>query len=280
MSEALKMDPAPFLISSVRPQEHNKLTDINEILACYHPIALDEITRASLMDRRERKYLINLDQATEIIRTLAGEYHALEIEGGRIGAYETLYFDTDEFTIYLQHHNGRKNRYKLRARRYASTNVSFLEVKQKLNKGRTKKFRIETDHLVTQIESSLSGFLAGCFPYDPGTFHSLLMNTYQRITLVAPDFSERITIDLDLRYTHEDHAVTLPNVAIVELKTSQQLARSPFSHLMHQMHIRPTSFSKYCIGVSILFPGIKKNRFKEKILQIKRIINQEIQYAF
>ncbi|HWQ66971.1 MAG TPA: polyphosphate polymerase domain-containing protein [Methanospirillum sp.] len=241
---------------------------MENILACYSSISLEEMAAASLMDRREQKFLLTEQQARDIILTLSGDLRILEIEGSRMGMYETMYFDTDEFTIYLNHHNGRKNRFKLRSRRYVVSDHSFLEVKQKVNTGLTKKVRMQTDHLMTRIESGIKEFISGHIPYNPDSFTSKIFNTYRRVTLVTPDLSERITLDFDISYDHDHQCVQLPNVVIAEIKTAGKIRGSVLSTLMSQLHIRPISFSKYCIGISLLYPEVKKNRFKPKILRI------------
>ena len=62
----------------------------------------------------------------------------------------TLYFDTPDRQMYAEHQRGRKNRQKIRVRRYESSGVSFLEVKRKNNKGRTDKKRMEIADRVPQ----------------------------------------------------------------------------------------------------------------------------------
>lgn len=127
-----------------------------------------------------------------------------------------------------------------------------------MSTGLTKKVRIQTDRFLTRIEEGIKEFISGNMPYDPDEFTPKIFNTYNRITLVAPDFSERITLDFDLTYRHEEQCIRLPNVVIAEIKTEKKLRSSILSLLMHQMMIRPTSFSKYCIGISLLYDDVKK----------------------
>jgi hypothetical protein len=35
--------------------------------------------------------------------------------------------------------------------------------------------------------------------------------------------------------------------------------------------MRPDGISKYCLGVAMLYPELKSNNFKEKILKIQKI---------
>jgi hypothetical protein len=41
--------------------------------------------------------------------------------------------------------------------------------------------------------------------------------------------------------------------------------------MVKQRIIRPEGISKYCLGIALLFPEIKSNTFKEKILKIKKL---------
>ncbi len=270
MSEAAKQTYLPSSLMGI-----SEVDKINSLLFQYTHTTLDELAEAALLERKERKYLISSEQAADIIEKFKDDYYVLQIESQRVGRYETLYFDTDDMMIYMQHHNGRKNRYKLRSRLYASTGISFMEVKHKVNTGKTKKSRIETEKMVLDITPDLNEFLSNNFPYCPEEFHPQILNTYNRVTLVAKDHSERITIDFDLTFSHYGETVKLPKIAVVELKTGKRIDASPFEHMMREIHVRSTSFSKYCIGVALLFPNVKKNRFKSKIMQIKRMTGSD-----
>lgn len=248
------------------------LLSLSSILSCFQPVHLSDISDASLMDRREEKFLITEDQALEILRTLPQDYHVLEIEGARICGYETLYFDTERYETYLQHHNGRLNRYKVRSRRYQSTDQSFFEVKQKVNTGRSIKRRIPTEGMVTRIESYLRDFISTCYPED-ADFIPQLFNTYSRVTLVSPDHAERVTLDFNLSYSHEQKGVCLAGLVIVEVKIPERGTFSPIRSVFRVMRIRSSSFSKYCIGVSLLCDDVKKNRFKPKLKRISGMIS-------
>lgn len=251
------------------------LQDMNVILSCYNSVSLSEMEGAALMDRCEEKYILTGDEAVDVLRTLPADYYVLEIEGSRYMGYETCYFDTDEYDTYLQHHNGKLNRYKIRSRRYEVTNESFFEVKQKSNTGRSNKKRISTERFVTRIETSLMGFLHDCYPYPTEGFSPRILNNYNRITLVSQDLSERVTLDFELSYLHNSRQITLPNIVIVEVKTPCRRAKSPIRLLLRNMRIRPSSFSKYCIGVSLLCPDVKNNRFRSKLHQICKMMSSE-----
>jgi hypothetical protein len=55
---------------------------------------------------------------------------------------------------------------------------------------------------------------------------------------------------------------------IAEIKQARLGPRSPFTHQLKQIGVRPGGFSKYCIGSTLLNPTLKQNRFKPNLLQI------------
>ena len=62
-------------------------------------------------------------------------------DGKLIHDYKSLYYDTEDWKFYLDHHNGRVNRNKIRFREYVGSKLTFLEIKLKNNKGKTIKKR-------------------------------------------------------------------------------------------------------------------------------------------
>ena len=100
----------------------------------------------------------------------------------------------------------------------------------------------------------------------PDSLEAKLWVDYTRITLAGRN--ERLTIDLDLHYSFDGEAVSLPGLVIAELKTAGRPQTSPFAQLMRQRLVRPHSFSKYCIGASLLYPWLKHNRFSRTLRQI------------
>jgi hypothetical protein len=78
---------------------------------------LDE-TGARLLNRVESKYLMTVGQCMDFLTGISDLYRVLEVRNTRIGRYETIYFDNDSFITYLQHHNRKGTRYKLRYRHY------------------------------------------------------------------------------------------------------------------------------------------------------------------
>ena len=118
-------------------------TQINELLEHLEPITLEQMSEIRLMNRTDTKFVTNKEKLIELLRLAQGKYYAQVIEGQKVGNYMTTYWDTEGHDFYLEHHNGRTPRQKVRVRTYLDSDITFLEVKTKNNHGRTKKKRVE-----------------------------------------------------------------------------------------------------------------------------------------
>ncbi|MDX1558520.1 MAG: polyphosphate polymerase domain-containing protein [Marinobacter sp.] len=226
--------------------------------------SLADQMQARLMNRVDTKYLVPAHLLDACLRGLEDHYSILEIDGNRRFTYDTLYFDTPGRQLYLDHHNGKLNRFKLRVRHYRETGDSFLEVKKKSNRERTIKNRLPltsrslgNDQVNPFLEEHLGLPVAGMLP--------ALFVGYHRMTLMSPRGTERITMDTELGFHSPDRrsGLSLPNVAVVEVKYDRKIPCSPLLERLGQLGCRPLQFSKYCIGTSLLFGHeCKTNRFK------------------
>lgn len=246
---------------------------LSSVISEFESISLPELdeTKARLLTRVESKHLMTLGQCSELVRTLTGSYRVLEIQDARIGRYETMYYDTPSFLTYLQHHNRKGNRYKLRLRHYDTSDETYLEVKKKNNKGSTEKSRIRTSWSSSGFLPDQVEFLRSVFPYDCRSFHPVLWTMYNRLTLVSRKSPERITLDTGITFGDGQNVISYPNLVIGEIKYEKGVKDSPALLALHGMSIRKRAFSKYCIGVSLLYSWLKHNRFKENLLYVARL---------
>ena len=83
--------------------------------------------------------------------------------------------------------------------------------------------------------------------------------------------TERLTIDSCLRFHNLENGnkVILPDLAIIELKRGSN-ASSPVAQILNRLQIRPSGFSKYCIGMALTDPLLRQNRFKPRLKSIAR----------
>lgn len=246
--------------------------DILNKLNQFNPITLAEMDGVKLMDRTDTKFIFNIAQLSEILEEATAFYKILSIEDNRISRYKTLYFDTQNFSLYNQHHAGKLNRYKIRHRTYVESNLGFLEVKFKNNKGRTLKTRIKELEVPKLNSGKAFEFLKKTLPFDPLILLPKIWINYSRITLVNKISAERLTLDLNLEFEREGKTELLNQLVIAEVKQDSKVA-SPFIAMMRNKHIREGSISKYCFGIASSYPEVKKNNFKPKLSNVKKIIN-------
>jgi hypothetical protein len=244
---------------------------LSPLLARLEPIGLPELDGVALLNRTDTKFLLTLEQLADALAALGDRYRVLAIDDLRLSPYQTVYFDSADFALYLRHHAGKKNRHKVRSRRYLATGQSFFELKLKTNKDRTIKHRLPTQTLTTALTSEAGAFLGAQLAEAAAPLEPKLANSFSRVTLVSAGAPERLTIDLDLRFHGEGRSIGLPQLAIAEVKQGDRGQGSAFMGLMQEAHIHPVSFSKYCIGVALLYPQVKHNRFKPQLRQIARL---------
>lgn len=171
------------------------MTDLNAILNNFTPISLKEMDRVKLQNRVDTKFVFETKLLPKILTDIKDDYAVLEIKGLRYNNYKTLYFDTEALTCYLQHHNGKANRYKIRFRNYVESKLNFLEIKLKNNKGRTIKFRTQTDSIETDLSDQSKSFIRESTFFNGEELMPVLWNNFTRITLVNKTINERLTID-------------------------------------------------------------------------------------
>ena len=110
------------------------MNSIDQLKSSFDPISLKEMDGVKLMNRKDTKFIFNEEILPELLEALKDNYNILEISKKRESQYKTMYFDTDDFKFYIQHHNGKLNRHKVRYRQYADVGTTYLEVKFKSNK--------------------------------------------------------------------------------------------------------------------------------------------------
>jgi hypothetical protein len=238
----------------------------------FNSITLPEMDGVKLMDRTDTKFTFNINELPVILEEAKNYYRILDIQGNRISRYKTLYFDTQDFDLYNEHHCGKLNRYKIRHRTYVESNIGFLEVKFKNNKGRTLKTRIKEIEVPELNTGKAFEFLKKTLPFDPLILLPKIWINYSRITLVNRISAERLTLDLSLEFEKDGKTELLDQLVIAEVKQDSKIA-SPFVTMMRNKHIREGSISKYCFGVASSYTEVKKNNFKGKLSNVKKIIN-------
>lgn len=164
---------------------------------------LDRIAAVRLMNRVDTKYLVDERRCMELLELAADQYYVQIIDDCRACRYATLYYDTPQWDMYHLHHNRRLTRQKIRTRTYVETGVTYLEVKNKSNKGRTHKRRMALDRSLfaaAATDTAAADFLRREARYAPETLSPSLATRFVRVTLVNRAMTERLTIDFDLHF--------------------------------------------------------------------------------
>jgi len=246
-------------------------SQLHLILESFDPITLEEMDNVKLMNRVDTKFVFTFDTLLAILPQLNSYYKILLIEGKKTPSYESIYYDDNNLNFYNDHHRKRLNRFKVRYRKYIESNIAFLEVKHK-NKGRTNKSRILVDGLHSEMPKEHSDFV-----YSTGVpkkkLKAILVNKFNRMTLVGKTMNERLTLDINLEFKSTDSNYQMTNIVIAELKQKKVSRKSPFFKITKESQIRPYRISKYCIGLINLLgeENLKHNRFKKKLLKLNKI---------
>ena len=263
---------------------------MQDLLNYFPPITLSEMKSVKLLNRIDTKYVTTRRKLMMFLELARNEYFVQDCQGRRLMPYHTIYLDTPQLTMYHEHQRGKKHRYKVRMRTYENDMATFIEVKDKSNKGRTRKKRIEKDDMLwapehdgntiadtlTPDEVRAHTFVQQLVPYDADMLLPTIENRFRRITLVNKAMTERLTIDLDLRFHNNINGndQQLPDIVVIELKRDG-LIPSPAIGLLRQLRIKQQGFSKMAIGMALTSPDLKQNLFKERIRLIQRLTGSE-----
>lgn len=246
--------------------------DIAKILERFNPVGLEEMNSVRLMNRTDSKFIFSVYKLPELLKLAVNQYHILQIDHQRDFLYETTYMDSTDFLFFNQHVNGKLPRFKVRYRRYEHSGQSFLEVKCKTSKNNTIKNRIISKLTENNFDSRGIKFIIDHIPIDAASLKPVLTTSFIRLTLVGLETLERITIDYNLSFSdNAGKVIGLPLLAIAELKTERFNNQSVFNKLIKEFNIRQKGFSKYCIGMSLLYNLPKQNTLKRKFLFISKI---------
>ena len=245
------------------------------------PVTLDQMKAVKLMNRIDAKFLT--DEATlrgVLSDAAAAGYRVLVTEGERTSPYQTVYYDTPELRMFNDHHNRRLVRQKVRTRCYVRSQEAFLEIKRKNNHGRTSKKRmgIEPSQLMAfDGNDEACAYLARHSWFTAADLSPVLETRFTRITLVNPDLTERLTIDLRLGFRNfrTGKEASLQNAVIIELKQDGRV-HSTMRGIFLDHRIKPVRVSKYCIAVTLTDPSAKSNRFKKKVRTIEKTIGNKL----
>lgn len=238
------------------------------LLIPFRPIGLKQLNAtADMLERRDNKYVIRASVLQRAIVDLMQHFDILEIDGKRDFTYDTCYFDDAAYSAYFDHHQGRRIRCKVRMRKYVDAGLCFVEVKLKYIRGMTIKERLQRPvQMHGSLDDEAQQFVETCYrdlyQREFGrTLEPSLRMRYQRVTLVAKQGGERMTVDIGVVFQdpHSSRAVGEATY-LVETKTAN--ANGIADKILRSLHQHPTnSCSKYCIAAVALNKVHKFNKF-------------------
>ena len=256
---------------------------------------------AGLLTRVDRKYLVPLERAQELVGGLTSEARVLDIDGRRRFSYASTYFDTPGLEAFMLTARKRRRRFKVRTRTYLDSGLCFLEVKTRGARGTTVKRRMgyhpdDASRLTGPGRAFVAVCLASTGVTGPAAarevaaaLRPVLATTYERTTLHLPDAEARATIDTALTWRRltpgartRTPAVTVgapqalrpghlaaaindgEPVAVADVavvETKNPATPSPADRALWDAGHRPTRISKYATGMVLLHPELPANRW-------------------
>lgn len=220
-----------------------------------------------MLERRDNKYVVAEAVLREAVPALAAHFDILEIDGRREFVYDTCYFDDPAHTSYFDHHRGRRQRCKVRIRRYVDAGMCFVEIKLKDKRGITVKKRLDytvakygwLDHRAWRhVRTAYRDLYGREFSQ---ALEPVIRMRYRRTTLVAKQGGERMTIDRGLVFTGPSGARAVDDgLFIIETKSGN--ANGVADKILRSLHQHPTKHcSKYCVGLAALQEVAQHNNF-------------------
>ncbi len=230
------------------------------------PVALDEMeSTAALLTRRDRKYIVPLAVAAELVDRLEAACRVLEIDGRRRFRYESVYFDTPQHASYLGAARRRPRRFKVRTRSYLDSGCCLLEIKSRDRRGRTVKERLEHPiEIRSHLDPAGRAFVRQCplIGEQSLALEPTLTTRYTRATLLVGQ--ARVTIDTEVEgHAVDGRTVTLVGMAIIETKSGGPPSQA--DRVLWSLGHRPTRVSKFCTSLAALRPELPSNKWTQAL---------------
>lgn len=246
---------------------------MEEILQSMKSITLEEMSAVKLMNRIDTKFLTTIPTLYDLLTLASDDFMVQENNELRISPYYTRYYDTPDAKMYYDHQRGKKSRRKIRIREYLGSGINpFLEIKDKNNKGRTKKKRVSMNESNEILH--YNDFISRFSEFNAENLSQRIENYFKRITLVNNELSERITIDTSLKFHNfvSGCEVQLPDLVVIEWKRDGLAAKSRLKPLLLHLRIKESGFSKYVVGAALTDTSLSRNRLKPRLHQIDKLL--------
>lgn len=247
------------------------LAELTSLVEGFKIMRLEDMKQIAFNERIDIKYFFSVKLLPQLISGIQNDYKILKVEDTIIQPYKTVYYDTPGLKLYLDHHNGKMNRYKIRKRLYIANNISFSEIKFKSNKGITFKKRISSDQNLEDLNQDDRSFFNKNSNVPANELFPQATNYFYRITLISNSEKERITMDFNLRLERHGREANLGKLVIAEVKKQRNEPTSPIENRLQALGVRSSSFSKYSTAIAMIESHIKNNNFKVKIREYNKV---------
>lgn len=244
----------------------------------FRAIGLERLNAtASMLIRRDNKYVVHEDRLAPAWTELIRKFDILEIDGKRDFIYDTCYFDDPDHTSYFDHHRGRRQRCKIRMRKYVDAQLCFAEIKLKGKRGQTEKRRIacpldQYGVLDARVQEQIRSAYRKLYARElTQVLEPICWMRYRRTTLVAKHGGERMTIDRGMVFMDADGSCKIADdLVIVETKSGN--ANGIADKVLRALHQHPTnSASKYCVSLAALGRVTKYNKLLPALRKLAAI---------
>lgn len=216
----------------------------------------------SLQRRVDRKFLLAERHLESLLPRLQASYSVLRAGDRPWARYDSIYFDTPERLLFHAHRRGRLPRFKVRIRRHLDRNLAFLEIKRKDATRRTIKHRLPVQTTQSEFFGQEMEFIAEHIPGVAAvSLTPVLSVSFLRLTLVANEALERLTLDRELNFDGNGRNEFMRGLVVGETKQERCMNDSGSVAAFRHVRAREASFSKYCIGTALL-GGVSANVFK------------------
>ena len=242
------------------------------------PVSLPEVlARAAQLVRVDRKYLLPVASAQQLVDRLPEDFRLLTFDGRRSTTYRSTYFDTADLGTARAHVQRRRRRWKARSRLYVEDGLCRVEVKTKDGRGVTIKsvadstvegYAVLGPDEGSFVEDALRGQGISC---DLTRLGPTMEVDYRRATLASlGDAPARVTIDWGMTCVLGDRGLQLDRGHVL-VETKGGAVPGQADRLLARIGARPRPFSKYAAAASLLVDDLPDNdvrRLRGRLLHV------------
>jgi len=248
------------------PVDGGPAAPVVPVLRRFERASLAMIERRELLNRYDRKLLVDAAELPALIEPLVGKYVIAFGGQSTFSPYSTLYFDTPAMRCFHDHRKGRRLRHKVRIRHYHDRKITFLEVKSRRSDLVSFKHRLPLAFGTETLGAAELAFVTAHTGIDGATLAPMVWIDYQRATLIGVDHTERFTLDVDVRAAPAGERsrvdTSVAALAFIEIKQAPIKMSTPVMRAVRDRGLRPASVSKYCTAIAALGLATTRARFR------------------